>query len=121
MILKDRRETASAPAKVVLTTDRTALVNDGMDCTVIRAEVFDAKGRPVPKADNLIKFAVSGPGAVIGVGNGNPNSHEADKASERKAFNGLACAIVQVTGAGGITVTATADGLAAGKVVLKSV
>lgn len=120
VILKDRRETAGAPAKIVLTTDRATLTNDGMDCTVIRAEVFDARGRPVPKADNLIKFAVSGPGAVIGVGNGNPNSHEADKASERKAFNGLCCAIVQVTGAGGITVTATAAGLAGGKVVLKS-
>ncbi len=120
VILKDKRETAGAPAKIVLTTDRTALTNDGMDCTVIKAEVFDAKGRPVPKADNLIRFAVSGPGSVIGVGNGNPNSHEADKASERKAFNGLCCAIVQVTGAGGITVTATADGLAGGKVVLKS-
>ena len=119
-ILKDKRETAGAPAKIVLTTDRTALKNDGMDCTVIKAEVFDAKGRPVPKADSLITFAVSGPGAVIGVGNGNPNSHEADKASERKAFNGLCCAIVQVTGVGGITVTAMADGLASGKVVLKS-
>ncbi len=120
VILKDRRETAGAPAKIVLTTDRTTLANDGMDCTVIKAEVFDARGRPVPKADNLIKFVVSGPGAVIGVGNGNPNSHEADMASERKAFNGLCCAIVQVTGAGGITVTATAEGLAGGKVVLKS-
>ncbi|HTM81190.1 beta-galactosidase GalA [Asticcacaulis sp.] len=120
VILKDKRETAGAPAKVVLTTDRTALVNDGMDCTVIKAEVFDAKGRPVPKADNLIRFAVSGPGAVIGVGNGNPNSHEADKASERKAFNGLCCAIVQVTGAGGITVAASAEGLSGSKVVLRS-
>ena len=120
VILKDKRETAGAPAKVVLTTDRTVLVNDGMDCTVIKAEVFDAKGRLVPKADNLIRFAVSGPGAVIGVGNGNPNSHEADKTSERMAFNGLCCAIVQVTGAGGITVTATADGLTSGKVVLRS-
>jgi beta-galactosidase len=120
VILKDKRETAGAPAKIILTTDRTALTNDGMDCTVLRAEVFDAKGRPVPKADNLIKFAVSGPGAVIGVGNGNPNSHEADKAAQRMAFNGLCCAIVQVTGAGGITVSASADGLTGSKVVLKS-
>jgi beta-galactosidase len=120
VILKDKRETAGAPANIVLTTDRTSLVNDGMDCTVLKAEVFDAKGRPVPKADNLITFTVSGPGAVIGVGNGNPNSHEADKASQRKAFNGLCSAIVQVTGAGGITVTASAEGLTSGKVVLKS-
>ncbi|MGA9658817.1 MAG: beta-galactosidase GalA [Asticcacaulis sp.] len=120
VILKDKRETAGPAAKVVLTTDRTDLINDHMDCTVIKAEVLDAKGRPVPKADHLITFAINGPANVIGVGNGNPNSHEADKASQRKAFNGLCCAIVQVTGAGGITVSATADGLAGARLMLKS-
>ena len=34
-------------------------------------------------------------GEVIGVGNGNPNSLEPDSASERRAFNGLAQAIVR--------------------------
>ncbi len=91
-----------------------------MDCAVLKAEVFDAKGRPVPKADNLVTFSIVGPATVIGVGNGNPNSHEADKASSRRAFNGLCCAIVQTTGAGGITVTASAEGLTSGKVTLKA-
>ena len=35
-------------------------------------------------------------GTMIGVGNGNPNSLEPDVASQRKAFNGLAQAIVRV-------------------------
>ena len=120
VILKDKRETAGAPAKVVLTADRTALTGDGRDVAVLRAEVFDAKGRPVPRASDLITFAVSGPGEVIGVGNGNPNSHEADKATRRKAFNGLCSAIVQTRGSGNITVTASGAGLASGKVVLKA-
>lgn len=120
VILKAKRETAGAPAKIVLTADRTALTGDGMDVAVLKAEVFDAKGRPVPKTDNLITFAVSGPGEVIGVGNGNPNSHEADKATQRKAFNGLCSAIVQTRGTGGITVVASGDGLTSGKVVLKA-
>lgn len=81
VILKDKRETAGTSARILLTTDRSALVNDGMDCTMIKAEGFDDKDRPVPGADNQITFTISGPGAVIGVGNGNPNSHEADKAS----------------------------------------
>jgi beta-galactosidase len=120
VVLKDKRETAGAPAKVVLTADRMALLGDGMDVAVLRAEVFDARGRPVPKASDLITFTVSGPGEVIGVGNGNPNSHEADKASQRKAFNGLCSAIVQTRGKGSITVTASGVGLATGKVVLKA-
>jgi len=120
VVLKDKRMTAAAAAKVVLTADRLTLKGDGMDCAVLRAEFFDAYGRPVPKAANLVKFTVTGPAAVIGVGNGNPNSHEPDKASQRMAFNGLCCAIVQTTGAGAITVTATADGLTGSKVILKA-
>ena len=120
VVLKDKRMTAGVAAKVVLTADRLALKGDGMDCAVLRAEVFDAYGRTVPKAANLVQFTVTGPAAVIGVGNGNPNSHEADKASQRMAFNGLCCAIVQTTGAGAITVTASSDGLTAGRVILKA-
>lgn len=120
VVMKDKRETAGAPAKVVLTADRTSLTGDGMDVAVLKAEVFDAKGRPVPKASDLITFAVTGPGDVIGVGNGNPNSHEADKARQRKAFNGLCSAIVQTRGRGSITVTASGAGLTSGKVVLKA-
>ncbi|MEI9904920.1 MAG: hypothetical protein WDN06_13840 [Asticcacaulis sp.] len=82
---------------------------------------MDSKGRSVPRADNLIRFDVLGNAEVIGVGNGNPNSHEADKASQRMAFNGLCQAIVQAgKGAGLITVTASADGLITGKVILKA-
>ena len=122
VVLKDKRETAGAAAKIVLTADRMALTADGRDCAVLRAEVFDAKGRPVPKAANLVKFEVTGPAAVIGVGNGDPNCHEPDKASQRSAFNGLCSAIVQTQKSPGmIAVTASADGLVSGKVVLKSV
>jgi fibronectin type 3 domain-containing protein len=46
------------------------------------------------------------------VGNGNPSSHEADKASQRSVFNGLAQVIVQSTNQpGSITLTATSTGL----------
>ncbi|GGZ29017.1 beta-galactosidase GalA [Asticcacaulis endophyticus] len=119
VVMKQTRETAGPAAKLVLTADRTALKGDGRDVAILKVEAFDAKGRPVPKADHLVTFSVSGPGAVIGVGNGNPVSHEADKASARKLFNGLAQAIVQTDRkVGAITVTASAEGLRAGSVKL---
>ncbi len=121
VVLKDKRETAGPAARVILTSDRDWLAADGRDCAVLRAEVVDAKGRTVPRADNLVRFDILGNAQVIGVGNGNPNSHEPDKASSRMAFNGLCQAIVQGgKGSGMVTVTASADGLAAGKVVLKA-
>jgi beta-galactosidase len=52
---------------------------------------------------------------IASVDNGDPVSHDPFKASYRKAFHGLALAILQSNEkAGVITFTATADGLAPG-------
>jgi beta-galactosidase len=68
---------------------------------------LDGQGRAIPTADYPIKFKVSGDGALIGVGNGDPNCQESDKDPQRSLFNGLAQVIVQATRtAGTITVEA---------------
>ena len=51
----------------------------------------------VPTASQLIDFKVTGDGALIGVGNGDPNCQESDKEPRRSLFNGLAQAILQST------------------------
>ena len=51
----------------------------------------------MPTAGNLIKFVLSGEGALLGVGNGDPNCQESDKEPMRSVFNGLAQLIVQAT------------------------
>ncbi|HWT51814.1 MAG TPA: beta-galactosidase, partial [Caulobacter sp.] len=93
---------------------------DGQDVAVLKVEVLDAKGRPVPRADTLVRFELSGAADVIGVGNGNPTSHEPDVASQRKAFNGLAQAIVRTrrNQPGRARVVAIADGLKSASVDL---
>jgi beta-galactosidase len=103
--------TTGAPAAIALWPDRSTILADGRDVSVVTVAVLDAQGLVVPIADNLINFTVSG-GAILGVGNGNPSSHDADKASQRTAFNGLAEVIVQSTNTpGSITLTATSTGL----------
>ena len=113
VVLTDKRETAGAAAKIIATADRSNIMADGKDLVVINVSIVDAQGRPVPTAGDKVTFAVNGPGAVIGVGNGDPSCHEPDKASERSAFNGLCMAIVQGKRgeAGQIAVTVTAAGL----------
>ncbi len=111
--LVDRRETTGAPAKIVLVPDRVKIAGDGEDVSVVVAQIVDASGRVVPIADNEVTFAIAGPARVIGVGNGDPSSHEPDRASKRRAFNGLCMALVQSKKTPGvISVEATADGLA---------
>ncbi len=111
-VLTSKRETTGGPAAVALVPDRYEISADGQDVSMIEVRVVDGQGRIVPVADDKITFQLSGPGRLIGVGNGNPSSHEADKGHSRKAFNGLCQAIVQSTKeAGELRVKAEAPGL----------
>ena len=112
-------QTAGTPAKIVLTPDRMKISADGEDLSYVTVKIVDKDGRVCPDADNLIRFVVDGEGVVAGVGNGNPISHEAFKAHERKAFHGLCLAIVQSGHKPGtITLSAASEGLQAAKVVI---
>jgi beta-galactosidase len=111
-ILVAKRETTGAPARVLLRPDRTRIAADGEDVSVLVAEIVDREGRVVPVASNMVRFALKGNGHILGVGNGDPSSHEPDKANARSAFNGLCVAIVQSTREPGeLLVDASADGL----------
>jgi beta-galactosidase len=104
-----RVETTGPSSTIRLTPDLARIAAERGDGCVVDVAVVDAQGRVVPDADNEIVFGIEGPGRIIGVGNGHPGSHEADKASHRRAFNGWCQVIVQT--AGEIVVTATAAGL----------
>jgi len=105
-------ETTGKPYQVVLTPDRKVIMADGQDATIMNVIVQDKKGREVPTADNMIRFAVDGNAEIIGVGNGDPSSHEPDKASQRSLFNGKCQMILQANESEGlVTVTASSDGL----------
>ena len=95
VVLTEKRETTGEAAALRLTADRTTINADGEDVAVIKVEGLDKDGRLVPTADNLVAFKVAGEGALIGVGNGDPNCQESDKGSTRSLFNGLAQVIVQ--------------------------
>jgi len=78
LVAETRVETTSAPAAIQLTPDRSTLNADGEDVSVFTVAVTDAQGRVVPVAANLIHFELSGPGKILGVGNGDPSCHEPD-------------------------------------------
>nr|WP_248117340.1 beta-galactosidase GalA [Brevundimonas sp. EYE_349] len=112
LVTTQRRETAGAPVALRMSADRLRLVADGEDVAMIAVDAVDARGRPCPRAADLIQFSTTGDGRIIGVGNGDPVSHEADRADRRRLFNGLAQAILQTGRQGGpITITASAGGL----------
>ena len=81
--------TTGQPAAVQLVPDTTALKADGSDISVVWVNVVDKVGRIVPTADNPVRFETGGPIRIIGVGNGDPASHEADKPTERHAYSAV--------------------------------
>jgi len=99
-----------------MTPYKTTMLADGQDVSVINISVIDQQGREVPDAENKIKFNITGPGKIIGVGNGDPSSHEPDKcvdgAWERSLFSGKCQVIVQSSrNSGTIHLEASSNGL----------
>jgi beta-galactosidase len=125
VMLTNRRETTGAAAKLVLRPSGSSIAADGEDVTCIVVEVQDSAGRIVPTACNPVNFRLAGAGKILGVGNGDSSSLEADRpgtpnSAKRNAFNGLCLAIVQAAKeAGTIHLEAMADGLQSAKVEIK--
>ncbi|ANE52083.1 beta-galactosidase GalA [Flavisolibacter tropicus] len=97
--LTSKVETTGAPVAIILKADRNSLLADNQDATVVNVSVVDQQGREVPDAGNQIQFSLAGSGKIIGVGNGDPSSHEPDKyfngAWKRQLFNGKCQVIIQ--------------------------
>jgi len=116
-VLVKEVKTAGAPARLVVTADRSAIKADGNDLSYLTVDVVDANGVIVPNADNLVKFQLEGSGTIVGVDNGDPVSHESFKAPQRKAFHGKCLVVVQSGDKPGIVkLMASADGLTANTV-----
>lgn len=81
------------------------------DVAVYTVRAVDAQGRTVPNGDVAVRFQLSGPGRIIGVGNGDPSSHEADKvfATTQVFALGAWTAPDAAPSPGGITYVATFD------------
>jgi beta-galactosidase len=93
-VARHRVETTGAAVALRLVPDASRLKADGQDAQPITIEAIDAKARAVPTADVLVRLSIRG-GRILGVGNGDPNSHAEDKATQVRLFNGLAQVIVQ--------------------------
>jgi len=121
-VLEDRRATTGAPHGIILTPDRSRIIANGVDVSLVTVSVVDAQGRIVPTSDDTLTFTVSGVGRLIGLGSGDPSSHEADKGSTRSVFNGLAQAIVQSgREPGELRIQAAAPGLDAGSATISCI
>lgn len=97
-VLEKIIKTAGAPASIQLKPDKNQLKADGNDQIFVTVNILDDNGNFAPRADNLIKFQVSGGAKIVGVDNGYQASMESFKASQHKAYNGKCLVILQSNG-----------------------
>lgn len=117
-------ETTDEAYQIVLQPSKTILTADGKDAVVVNVSVRDKKGREVPDANQLIRFSLSGDAKIIGVGNGDPSSHEPDKCADdawqRRLFNGKCQLIIQAgKSASTLNIVASSEELKTNELILK--
>jgi beta-galactosidase len=142
-VATDELQTAGKPAKILLTTGhekphprflkllvqkitnilpgtgREKIADDWDGVCEVTATIADARGVPVPGADNLITFNLSGAGVIAAVDSADNSSHEPFQATERHTFQGRCVAFVKATAPdGNISLTAAAPGLKSATIAL---
>jgi beta-galactosidase len=113
--------TAGKPARLRLTADHTKLQADGQDLSFISVEAVDADGRFQPDADQEVQFAISGPGLIAAVGNGDGQDAATYHGDRRNLFQGRALIVVRTSKQSGpIHLTATTSGLSDGTIEIQA-
>ncbi|MFI3324989.1 MAG: glycoside hydrolase family 2 TIM barrel-domain containing protein [Clostridia bacterium] len=113
--------TSDKEDKFVLKTEKSDIIADKNDVTIVTVEVVDKDGNYVTDSTIEVNFEISGNGIIKGTGNGDPKSFEHDKEPKRKLFAGKAMVVVEGTfDAGEIILTAKADGISSDSVTITS-
>ena len=114
--------TAGPAVAVKLTPEKAELPADGESVVFVQVDVTDAAGVRDPRATNLVRFSLAGPGEIVAVANGNPRATDSfADVSKHPLYFGKAVAVLR-RNAGStapITLTATADGLKPATATLK--
>lgn len=107
LVATDKRETTEKAYAIKLKPDKSEILADNYDVSMVTLEIVDEKGRVVPLANNEINLSISTNGEIIGVCNGDPSCKVLENQTIYPTFNGLMMVYIQ-------------SGLNAGPIVLKA-
>jgi beta-galactosidase len=92
---EDVMKTTGEAAKIELSADRPEFRFDGDDLCFVTVRVTDNEGLTVPRAKQLIRFSIDGPGEIVATANGDQTNMVPFPSHKRQVFNGLALVIVR--------------------------
>lgn len=110
-IARNRLATAGEETKLTIIKEDDAIRADGEDLAYVAIHVTDEKGNLKMTMDRKISVAVEGPGKLLAVGSGNPETEERFSDGAYTSWHGRMIAIIRSEKeAGRIKVTASAEG-----------
>ncbi len=113
--------TATEPVSIKLFPDRSQIAADGQDLSYITIELVDSSGIRNPKAENLLKYEIDGPGTIVGLANANPVSTESYQQPQRKVWQGRSLVIIKAEDhPGEIHLKVTSPGLNTSEITINS-
>jgi beta-galactosidase len=101
---------AAGPVVLAAEVDRADIAADPEDLAFVTLSLVDEGGVLHVARDTEIEVRVEGPGVLQALGSANPATEEGFNATRCTTFDGRALAVVRPTGAGRISVRATAEG-----------
>lgn len=111
-IVKDRCVTAKETKAILLTSYNKIAFADTKDAVILDIQTVDENVNPTLDSNIRVSVTVDG-GALLGMGNGNPNGHEPDKGPGLTVFRGKCQAILKADGSGLLRAVVTAPGMEA--------
>jgi beta-galactosidase len=82
-IADDVVKTTDDPVSIAMQANKPGVTADKQDIAMVTVQSNDKNGLAVPTSNNDITFSITGPGKIIGVGNGDNTSLEPDRFLEK--------------------------------------
>ncbi len=113
--------TTGKAISIKLSADRKKIKADNEDLSYVTVDLVDNNDRTDPKAENLMKFSVTGDAKIVGVDNANPVSLESVEQPQRKAWKGRCLVIIKAGKTPGtILLKAQSSGLVSQQISISS-
>ncbi len=107
-VVFDVQRSAEAASQLKMKSAFEVVHPNCSDAAIVNVSLEDVNGTVLLDADDMLHFEVTN-GTILGVGNGNPISHEPDVAPYRKLYHGLAQIIVSPDSAEDIVICASTE------------
>lgn len=95
-VITAENRTSDAPAEILIEPYRNEVYDDGEDAVCVNLSVTDSDGIVCETDDRNMHITVNGDGALLGVGNGNPNEQIPFHGSDVTLFAGHAQCVIGI-------------------------